>query len=164
MLPRWSERSEIVANLLNPAFCGWVIHSFIDGFNSESKGAMPFSLTFFALPFVLVKRFRDLIPKQARKTLHAWFDEHPSLKIGIQDRIVGYKEFCRESIIFLAACGAITIQEDGTIVCNKINFKVQTNEDASEVSECIKRANTLGKIFAKSGADYTIFSIIGVKP
>ena len=162
MLPPWKERSQIVANLANPAFCGKIIHNCIKGYKDEGNPSFPFALSFFVLPLILHKQTRDCLPSSSRKTLHTWLDENNQLKINLAGRIKSYMPFTKETIMFLIASNAVTINEKGEIEANSIKSTFTTEEDNDELLDCFKKAQLLGKILAKSGNISTIYSIIGV--
>lgn len=48
MMEKWEDRSQIAANLLNPAFCGEIIRRTIAAYNNNEENAkFPFSFALF---------------------------------------------------------------------------------------------------------------------
>lgn len=164
MISSWKERPQIVAALANPAFCGKILHNCFKAYSGQTQSTFPYALCFFTLPIILHKRTRDLLPSSSRKTLHAWFNENNELKIGLPNRIRGYIPYTKESIMFLIANNAISINDSGGIEMSRITNTFKTEEDETELLDCFKKSETLGKILAKSGNVSTIYSIIGVRP
>ena len=49
----WEDRSKIVANLLNPAFCGEILRRAIVSYNENEENMLfPFSLLYLILPII----------------------------------------------------------------------------------------------------------------
>ena len=81
MLPKWSERPVIVANALNPAFCGEVLRVAIKSYEDEKKEPFPFPLLFIILPIILHKEIRNSLPKSKAKKFYEWVEEHEKIKL-----------------------------------------------------------------------------------
>lgn len=165
MLPVWNQRSEIVAGLTNPAFCGRIIHAFVKGYNIKGNKGCPFSLCYFILPMILNPKIRSTIPKMSTTTLHTWFEKASEVKIGLADKINDCLAITKECIMFAMANDVLIIDKLGTIHArNGVKLSFKSDEDKTEVEECFKKAEVLGKMFSGSGNEFTIYSIIGVKP
>jgi len=152
-----------MANLTNPAFCGKVLHNCFKAYKEGSNQNFPFALSFFILPFILHKQSRNLLLDRTKKTLHTWLDENNQLKVGVVERIKSYVPFTRESIMFLTAFNAISINEQGEVEIKPLKNSTSVLED-EEVQDCLKKAQVFGKMLSRSGNIFTIYSIIGVKP
>jgi hypothetical protein len=163
MLPLWKDRPEITANLFNPAFCGSLLYECFKGFKEESNNNFPFALSFFTLPVVMHKTTRNAIPSTSRNSLHSLIEENDSLKINLADRVKHYKPFTQEAISFLILHDTIKIATDGTIEILKLKNYPNDNK-LNEAYICLKKSKTFGKILAKSGSPYTIYTILGLKP
>lgn len=54
-MENWEDRSKIVANLLNPAFCGEILRRAIASYNDNEENMLfPFSLLYLILPITTV--------------------------------------------------------------------------------------------------------------
>ena len=68
-MENWEDRSKIVANLLNPAFCGEILRRAIVSYNENEENMLfPFSLLYLILP--ATEYWRDeagvhYVPKRA---------------------------------------------------------------------------------------------------
>jgi len=162
MLPNWQNRPEVTANLLNPAFCGKIIADCISAYKKETGSNFPFALAIFILPLILNGRIRDRLPKTKSKTLHSWLIENEDLKIGLKEQIIALLPFTRETIMFAITHNTFSIDENGNLEIKGKQKKFEPNND--EIKICLSKANTLGKVFSKSGTVFTIYSMFGVKP
>lgn len=162
MLPKWQNRPEVTANLLNPAFCGKIIAECITAYKKESGGNYPFALSIFILPLILNGRIRERLPKTKSKTLHSWLIENEDLKVGLKDQISSLLPFTKETIMFAIAHDILSIDESGNIEPKGKQKKLETDND--EIKMCLSKAITLGKVMSKSGTVFTIYSMFGVKP
>lgn len=161
MLPNWEERPLTVANLLNPAFCGEVIRRCITEYQKINSVGLPFQLAFLILPIILNKTFREKLPKTSRKNFVAWIEENQIIKKDLPNIIKNIVPYSQESIMFLMMYEIIRINENGNI---EVVTKSKTLNDENEVTECYKKAELLGKLFAKAGTSQFIFINLGIKP
>jgi len=49
----WIERTNEVAYLLNPAFCGRILYASVKEYENKANQPMPFALIYLILPLVL---------------------------------------------------------------------------------------------------------------
>lgn len=161
MLPNWEDRPLTVAYLLNPAFCGEVIRRCIVEFQKINSTGLPFQLAFLILPVILNKNFRDSLPKSSSKNFVAWIEENQILKKDLPNVIKNIVPYSRESIIFLMMYEVIHINEIGNLEVINKSRPIKTE---NEVAECYRKAELLGKLFAKAGTTQFIFINLGIKP
>lgn len=161
-LPKWEDRPEITAHLINPAFCGEIMRVCAFAYKGESKENFPFALSFLVLPFILNGGIRERLPKNKSNTIHRWINENEDLKVGLANSITSYIPFTRETIMFAIAHNSLSIDENGNIETKprRKNF-ISCDE---EINKCLKKAEVIGKIFSRSGNPLTIYSILGIKP
>jgi Family of unknown function (DUF6521) len=81
----WTERPIELANLLNPAFCGFLIRSAAASYKESKPEGMPFALAFLVLPLVLHVSTRKTLPRSVRTTLISWL--RVSVQVGWALRI-----------------------------------------------------------------------------
>lgn len=160
----WEERPIITANLLNPAFCGEIIRRCARSYSDEIQKPFPFVLTFILLPIVLHKATREALPTSTRKSLHAWLEENPSVKIGFATRCQQMIPFTKEALAFILKDKAIKLDEKGNILINSFRKKSVDDIEGEEVNRCFNQSELIGKWFAKSGNSHTIYSFWGIKP
>ncbi|UKB77365.1 three component ABC system middle component [Chryseobacterium sp. MEBOG07] len=161
-LPKWENRPEVTAHLVNPAFCSEIIRECIKAYKNEKNKNLPFSLSVLILPIVLTSKIRERLPKTKATTLHSWINGNEDLKIGFALHVNSYLPFSREAIMFGIAHDSLSIDEDGNIDIRVRRKKLKQNND--EVKSCITKAALLGKLFSKSGTPITIYSMFGIKP
>ncbi len=162
MLPSWKERPNTVAYLLNPAFCGEVIHRFISQYQKTNKVSVPFQLLFLVLPLVLHKEIRESLPSKSNKNFITWVEENQSIKMILPKLIKEIVPYTKESIMFLMIYKVIEINGKGEII-NLI--KPKKIKSQNEVAECYNKAELVGKWFANSNCNsQSIFINLGIKP
>lgn len=160
---RWENRPIEVANLLNPAFCGEILVRAIAQYQTTSQEPLPYALAFLVLPIVLHKRTREQIPAQARVQLHAWIQQHQNLRVGFADRASQMVPITNESIMFLLQLNQLSIDRQGRLATRTRRGarKVPTSE---EIDDCYRKAQVVGRWFARAGASENVFTMWGVKP
>ncbi|MVM39212.1 hypothetical protein GO730_19415 [Spirosoma sp. HMF3257] len=161
MLPNWEERPVAVAHLLNPAFCGEVIKRCITEFQKIDKIGLSFQLSFLILPIILNKDIRESLPKTSGKNFITWIEENQILKQELPILITNVVPYTKEALMFLLMYKIVKINDKGYFESITKN-KPLTEEN--EVVECYKKAELLGKLFAKAGASQLIFISLGIKP
>lgn len=162
MLPKWDERPEITANLINPAFCGEILRVCTKAYKEESKSNFPFALMVLVLPLILSNAIRGRLPRRKSNTVHGWINENEDLKIGLAESVSSYIPFTREAVMFAIVHDSLSIDENGDIDIKLGRGEFKT--DNEEINSCLKKAQILGKVLSKSGSPLTIYSILGIKP
>ncbi len=160
----WEERPITTANLLNPAFCGEIIRRCAKSYSDETQKPFPFVLTFILLPIVLHKATREALPRTIRKSLHAWLEENPSVKIGFAIRCQQMVPFTKEALVFLLQHKAIKLDEKGDALSYSFRKKIIDDIEREEINDCFNKSEFIGKWFAKSGNSQAIYSFWDVKP
>lgn len=163
-LPSWETRPIEVANLLNPAFIAVLLRYSILGYQSVMPDGIPFALPFLVLPLVLHKSTRDALPRTARTTLHSWTISQPGVQVGYYERTRQLVPFVKEGMVYGLISGLFIVTEGGNLlVTQKITGRTLPWTDGSEPGACRKKAEFVGKWFARAGNVDTIFSIFGVQ-
>lgn len=163
MIP-WKDRTEEIANLLNPAFCGEVIRRCVFSYQNKKGGDIniEYELIFLILPIVLHNATRSKISPRSRKQLHTWLQENQEVRIGFSSRVKQLIPYTKEAISFLMIHEAIQFDDSGKVY---IPNYTPTNIDVNtQIGGIYKSAEVLGKWFANAGTTTTIFTMWGVKP
>lgn len=162
----WSERPAEVGNNFNPAFCGWLLREAVEGYAAVTATGLPFPMAFLVLPVVLHRPTRELLPRSAVTGLHPWLREHPEARIGLAERASHLGSITRESLLFLAAHGLVTLTDDATLVVsgNLGRGKAPILRGSEQVKECVAKARMVGGWFAGGGDAATVFQMWGVRP
>lgn len=164
MIPDWENRPTIVANILNPAFCGEVLRITIKSYESEKKENFPFALLFIVLPILLHKNIRKSLPKTATSKFYDWLEKNDNTKLYLPNKIKNMVPYTRESIAFLIYHDAIHIDDEGAFSVVKYRKKNLKYTDDSEIQNIFSKAKMLGKWLTCIGDVKTVFTLIGVKP
>lgn len=158
----WETRRTESAQLLNPAFCGELLRRSIRTHNAVSPRLIPFPLLFLTLPIVLHRQTRESISATTKEQMHVWLQNHQSMRIGFADRARDLVPITREAIAFLLQIGAIAVDDRAGI---RLTRYVARNVPVSpEITDCYKKAEILGRWFARAGAPAAIYTMWGVKP
>lgn len=162
----WRDRSIEERNLLNPGFCAILLWHASQGFASERKFPMALELSFLVLPFILHWETRKSLPFNIRTSLLSWLAEHPIVRTRLGERASALRTFTREALVFGGSHGLFTVAQDGirANVDMKKRVNASLNSTSTEVRECAKRAEFLGRWLEKAGDPATVMVLLGVRP
>ena len=163
MIPKWEDRPIVVANLLNPAFCGEILRIAIKAYQKETGKGLPFALSFLILPILLHEDTRGRLPSSVGTKFFQWLEENAIVKLFIGKRIKDLVPYTREGIQFLIYYEAIEINNIG-LEAVSYRKKSMNYKDSNEVEEIYKKAEMLGKWFGRTGSIKTIYSLMGIRP
>jgi hypothetical protein len=159
----WENRPVEVANLLNPAFCGELLHFTITSYYAQSQRNFPFSLSYLVLPIILHSNTRKRIP--LKKDMFSWIEENPDMKIGFSDRVKSLIPFSQEALLFLIQTNFANIDNLGNLyVVNPLNEKKYKSIGSDEITDCIKKSVIIGRKLASAGSVPVIYAMWGIKP
>ncbi|PAS29116.1 three component ABC system middle component [Vibrio cholerae] len=155
---------EEIANY-NPFYVGFIILNFIKAYTDVSKRSVSSNLIFLAVPMSLTSVVSYLIPKSVSTSLDKWAAENDSLMVSVPYIIESVAPFIVSSLYILEESKNIIISEDGFI---SVNSKSKMLKDDGTITpsmkEAIRASRLLGKWFAKSDSEASVFSRLGVKP
>ncbi|KOP70272.1 hypothetical protein AMS59_20845 [Lysinibacillus sp. FJAT-14745] len=166
----WENRPVEIANLINPAFCGFLIYEFIKGHEEkvDSEVGTPYELFFLMLPIILHKPTKLVLPRSVSTYMHVWLQEKPEVRVGFALRAKELVPFTKEAIHFLMKREIITVNENGNF---KISGKIKPsvinsleNDSKMYLSDYQNKAKMLGRWFAVTGTSSTIYTMWGVSP
>lgn len=159
----WNTRSQEVAYLLNPAFCGRILYSTINTYNSVSNNGFPFPLVYLVLPLVLHKQTRMTI--NSRKQLIIWAQNNSQLLIDFSQRVRELVTISNEAVEFLLQTEKIILTSNGELTVHpNIHSLSKTKYTDLEIKECLEKAEHVARWFAKAGKTEFIYIILGVRP
>ncbi|OUO40597.1 hypothetical protein B5F82_04025 [Megamonas hypermegale] len=159
----WTMRTDEVAFLLNPAFCGRILYTTIKTYNKILCKPFPFPLIYLILPLILHKQTRINIT--SRKKLLVWIKENSQLLIDFPRRTKDLVPISNEAIEFLLQTGIIILTPNGELkISHSIPSLSKTKYADFEVKECLKKAEHVAKWFSSAGKIETIYIEFGVRP
>lgn len=165
MMLKWEERSKILSNLLNPAFCGEVLRRYINGYNANNETKnIEFSAIIFALPILLNKSTREILPKSTNSHLFTWIDDNEHLFIDFHLKVQDMLPYTRESIMFLMYQDSLKFDSSGNIYLTPFKKFTFKGDDVEEINEIMKKAEFLGKWILKTGDIKSIYSFLRIVP
>jgi hypothetical protein len=160
---KWIERSNEVAYLLNPAFCGRLLYSVIRTYTVESNRAFPFPLVYLILPLLLHKNTREVI--NSKTQLLRWIQKYEYLFIDFPKRTKELVQITNEAIELLLASEhlVLTANAELNVTTTKPTLS-KTRFTDDEVKECIAKSEHIAKWFARTGKPEIIYISMGVRP
>jgi len=162
-LLEWQDRSKEIAYLLNPAFCGRILHATVEGYIKRCSKEFPVPLVYLVLPLVLHTATRKTI--NSRSYLTVWVDKNKLLLLNYPDRCRDYVEITTEALEYMLCAGFIKLTENSGLVAKKIPTKLNKElHDDLEISECILKAKNVAKWFAQAGKTENVYVALGVRP
>ena len=164
MIKAWNQRNPIIANLLNPAFCGEVIRRTADAHNKATNTSFPFAYAFLVLPILLHKDTRDRMPKTTRSYLFAWVEDNEDLFYNFSTRARQMVPFAKESILFLLQNKLIEIDGKGQIIVTTKRIKQYSGDDLEEVNTILKKSKMLGKWLSHNSSINSVYSFFRITP
>jgi hypothetical protein len=164
VLVNWENRSAIIANLFNPAFCGEIIRRTVSQYNLGGE-EFPFLLTYLILPIVLHKQTRSAMPNSTATYFHSWVEENEHLFVNFSERVKEMNPFTKESAMFLLNQNSIKITDSGNLtIVQPYRKKLLTGDGIEEVKEIFRKAELLGRWFRLTGNVQTIYMFLKIRP
>ena len=159
----WNKRPREIRNLFNPVFCSLVIVRGIQGFSTQKKEPIPFSLALLILPICLHKQTRELFKKSSRTYFTKIVQNHPEIKIDFAKRAEQLLPYTMEAFAYLSAFDYIDVNEAGAIQLThrKIRKSIVGSNDSKD---CQKVALSIGKKMAAIDDRVTIYTTLGIRP
>ena len=167
MLAKWSKRPQDVANLLNPAFDGLLLHQATVGYAKEAETGMPFELMFLVLPFVLHEPTRRRLPVKVTTQLTTWLQDERDILLGFAGRATDTVPYTQEGILYLTNQNLLRLGDNGRFYVGSAKFKRgigNLNRASEEVKHCHKVSLAIGRWLALSCSSTTMFVLLGIKP
>ncbi len=146
--------------LLNPAFCGELLHAAAREFGEPG---LPFPLSFLVLPVVLHKHTRERLPKAVTSSIPMWLQRNPEVKIGFDQRVANTAAITREAVAFLLAHARLTVEDGGVLRAVGV-VKHDQDPGSDEIKDCITKARFLGRWLRRAGTPATVYALFGIRP
>lgn len=158
----WSERPAELAYLLNPAFCGTILHEFFHWYQQASDRDVPYALAFLPLPIVLPARTRETLTATTRQ-LQSWIGANEPVRIELGRMTRDMLPFTREALVFLAQRKLLQLTADGEFHV-PARLTGLNKAGHGETLEMIQAAARLAKLAANTGNPDTIYAQLGLRP
>lgn len=164
----WRDQPVEQARILNPAFLGALLVAIADGYQAEAqdKSGLPYALSYLALPVVLHKPTRDVLPGSIKTSMVAWLSVNASAQVGIADRAAALVPLVRDAIMVAARGNLVTLHSGriNAVAMPKMLRSYGEQSGSSEVRDCLSRARFVGRWFALAGDFTTVMALWGVRP
>ena len=163
-MEKWSERSIELAYLINPAFSAILIYHTIKEYSKSKEEGMPFSLVYLVLPILLHKNTRERVG--SKKNMVNWLQDNADILIGFSKRAKSLIDYTNEAIEFLLSRGVIKIVKANLQLESKLSqSKIsEQSESDSEIKDCYKKAEHLGRWFVKMKTEENVYIAWGIRP
>ena len=162
-MKNWDIRTQEVAFLFNPAFCGRLLYLVIKTYNEKTRRAFPFPLIYLILPLVLHKETRNSI--NSKTQLQLWVKRYPQLLIDFPKRARELVQITNESVEFLLQTGKIFLTPNGELEISSTSKTLSITKFVDEeISQCLQKCGHIARWFATSGRVETIYVVFGVRP
>lgn len=162
----WKNRSPEERALLNPSFFSLLLWHAAIGHATETSAGLPFGTGFLVLPILLHRGTRDSLPKTVATSVPVWLDNNPLVRARLAERARTLVPYTREALLFGGTHGIFTVQADRITAeqgwQRRITAELRRSSD--EVGFCAKRAEFLGRWFARAGSPATVMALMGVRP
>lgn len=165
---RWIARAPEEQRLLNPTFCSLLLWYSARAHEAADMGrsGIAFEECFLVLPMVLHRETRESLPTTITTSLPVWLGRNPLAPSTIADRARSLVPFTKEALWFGGAYGVLQFNQ--TIVRANPDWKrrmvIALEDTSDEVRRCAKRAEFIGRWFARSGNAGTVLSLLGLRP
>ena len=150
---------------MNPSFCAILLYSATFEYQKKAKNnSMPFPLLYLVLPIILHKSTRNRV--NSRTNMVVWLQRNPDVLVGFADRTKNLIGFTNEAIEFLLFQGNCEIINGGLSIIKTVSKSkiVQYAANDQEISECIQKAENVGRWFCNMHAVENTYTAWGVKP
>jgi hypothetical protein len=162
----WARRPTEEANLLNPAFCCVTLTASVSGYASIDPSGIPYPLTFLVLPIVLHKATRDKLPHATTTSLAAWIQGNAEAKVQFADRVIAFKPYTREALMFGLLHAWLVLSQGGRIqtTLRESDAERFVRRLDDETKDCVRRARFVGRWFASASTAQTVMALWGIRP
>lgn len=161
----WSERPVEQARLLNPAFLAALIWSCTEGYYNANQQDIPYPLLFIAMPVVLHKPTRAILPRSIRTSLAAWLADNTQAHIYFTERATSLVPIVKEGVLFGINGQLFSLSSSQISAAPRPRSMARfLRESSDEVRDCMDKAKFVGRWFASSGDYITVMALWGVMP
>lgn len=164
---KWNNRPVEIANLINPSFCAFLIHETVKGYEEIAHGnkGISYDLLFLALPILLHKATKEILPRTTRTYMHTWLQNNPEVRVGYATRAREMIPYTKEAIHFLMVRDLLSVNKDGYLSTSEFRMRLSLEIEVKiYLVDYQRKAKLIGKWFALTGTSSTIYTMWGVSP
>ena len=151
---------------MNPAFCSVLLWWAARGYGAVNQDGLSFQESFLVLPLVLPGKVRRLLPSDTRTSLAVWIRRNPLVPGIVANTAKVLVPVTRESLLWGGRHGLMTVQ-GGSLHANstwRARVVRSAEEGSDETRSCEKRAEFVGRWFARTLGPSTVLALLGVRP
>jgi hypothetical protein len=162
----WVHRPDEEAYLLNPAFLALLLREMVKGYSAAVGAGMPLPLVYVAMPVVLHRPTRDVLPRSVLAEMVNWVDGNPQVRLLFADRAKALVPFVREGLVFGTLHGLLAFDDGLTLrpTPRRVGKVSELRGQSADFDACIRASGLIGRWTARSGSAATQMALWGVKP
>lgn len=148
----------------NPAFCAYILATFISAYEEEKSRSPEMLLCYAALPIALSGDLEKTFLGTNRLTgFLEWLQRNPVVQIDLRERIDSSADIVTEAIQYGCFSRLLSINEQGLVSAGpKSTNKSAINRLSSHNLNAFKRARSLGYWMAMAGSTRTTLNMMGL--
>lgn len=148
----------------NPAYCAYVIASFVSAFSLIKTEGPEMVTTYVSIPLALSGELELSFEGTNKNTgLIEWLERSPVVQIGLTSRVNESIDIVTEGLRFACFSNVIVLDDKSKLRIGPQKLKQSRQRSLSLQSRnAIKRAERLGYWFASAGSSRSIFETMGL--
>lgn len=149
----------------NPAFCAYILSSFVAAYQSAARQSAPIASAYLSLPISLSNNLSNSFVGTNRKTgLNTWVERNPHATLGLADRVNTTLKITGEAITFACFGRILAMDANASLTLGKNHFRKSQTADFTDESirQAARNSEVLGYWFANAGSMRTVLDILGV--
>lgn len=148
----------------NPAYCAYVITSFVSAFSLIKSEGPEMVITYISVPLALSGELEGSFEGTNKNTgLIAWLERSPFVQIGLTSRVNESIDIVTEGLRFACFSNVIVLDDRSRLRVGSQRLKQSPQRSLSLQSRnSIRRAERLGYWFASAGSSRSIFETMGL--
>lgn len=147
----------------NPAYCAFVISSFVAAYQLAANKNAPVAAVYLALPIALSDDLADSFIGTNKKTgLNVWIDRNPKIVFSLTERVNLTIEIAAEAVKFGCFAQIITLDKYASLSLgtSKLKKKNITASNDESIQRAFRRSEVLGHWFASAGSMRTVLNTL----
>ena len=148
----------------NPAYCTYVLGTFISSFISVKPEGPEVVAAYVAIPLALSGELEPSFQGTNKNTgLIEWLERSPIAQIGLTSRLNGSLDIVTEAVRLACFSDAVVLDSQARLQLGSRKLKQSARQGLSAPSRnALKRAERLGYWFGAAGSSRVIFEAMGL--
>lgn len=149
---------------MNPAYCAYVLGSFVSSFVSVKPEGPELLTAYASLPIALSGELEPTFEGTNKNTgLMEWLGRSPHVQIGLTPRLNASFDIVTEAVRLGCFSGVVILDSQSRLQLGSKKLKQSAKQALGASSRnALRRAERLGYWFAAAGSSRTIFEAMGL--